>query len=88
VQIECSLRGCLLGLWQPSWNEVELFRTAEMYRTLSAVKGRDRGVVVKGVDGVEVVDCFPRAKHRHLNLKLGRQRQFNPRDDVDPATAA
>jgi hypothetical protein len=40
-----------VGLWQPSWNEVELFRTAEMYRALSAVEDRDRGVVVKGVDG-------------------------------------
>jgi hypothetical protein len=32
---------------------------AWMGRAMSAVKVRGRGAWVRGVDGVEVVDCFP-----------------------------
>jgi hypothetical protein len=52
-----------------------------MGRAMSAVKVRGRGAWVRGVDGVEVVDCFPQLE-MEVTMFRWEQDQVDTRDSA------
>jgi hypothetical protein len=55
-----------------------------MGRAMSAVKVRGRGAWVRGVDGVEVVDCFPQLEMEVTMFRWEQERhpQVDTRDSA------
>jgi hypothetical protein len=51
-----------------------------MYRALCTVEFRGRGALVRRVDGVEALFCFPGLEMEVTMFPLGRQRQLQARD--------